>query len=87
METDETVSLAFLVALERLTPDERAVLVLREAFDYGFDDIADVVGKDPANCRQILKPRPQARGRRPPPVRPRSGRGPGGRPALPGGGA
>ena len=54
VETDETVSLAFLVALERLTPDERAVLVLREAFDYGFDEIADVVGKDPANCRQIL---------------------------------
>ena len=48
------MSLAFLVALERLTPDERAVLVLREAFDYGFDEIADVVGKDPANCRQIL---------------------------------
>jgi RNA polymerase sigma-70 factor, ECF subfamily len=54
VETDETVSLAFLVALERLSPDERAVLVLREAFDYGFDEIADVVGKDPANCRQIL---------------------------------
>ena len=54
VETDETVSLAFLVALERLTPDERAVLVLREAFDYGFDEISDVVGKDPANCRQIL---------------------------------
>jgi RNA polymerase sigma-70 factor (ECF subfamily) len=54
VETDETVSLAFLVALERLTPDERAVLVLREAFDYGFGEIAEVVGKDPANCRQIL---------------------------------
>jgi RNA polymerase sigma-70 factor, ECF subfamily len=54
VETDETVSLAFLVALERLTPDERAVLVLREAFDYGFDEIAEVVGKDPSNCRQIL---------------------------------
>src|SRR6476619_5300675 len=54
VETDETVSLAFLVALERLTPDERAVLVLREAFDYGFDEISGVVGKDPANCRQIL---------------------------------
>jgi RNA polymerase sigma-70 factor (ECF subfamily) len=54
VETDDTVSLAFLVALERLTPDERAVLVLREAFDYGFDEIAEIIGKDPANCRQIL---------------------------------
>ncbi len=54
VEVDETVSLAFLVALERLTPDERAVLVLREAFDYGFDEIGDVIGKDAGNCRQIL---------------------------------
>jgi RNA polymerase sigma-70 factor (ECF subfamily) len=54
VEEDETVSLAFLVALERLTPVERAVLVLREAFDYGFEEIAEIVGKDPANCRQIL---------------------------------
>jgi RNA polymerase sigma-70 factor (ECF subfamily) len=54
VETDDTISLAFLVALERLTPDERAVLVLREAFDYGFDEIAEVLGKDGANCRQIL---------------------------------
>jgi RNA polymerase sigma-70 factor (ECF subfamily) len=54
VETDDTVSLAFLVALERLTPDERAVLVLREAFDYGFDEIREIVGKDAANCRQIL---------------------------------
>src|SRR5215203_74848 len=45
VETDDTVSLAFLVALERLTPDERAVLVLREGFDYGFDEIGEIVGK------------------------------------------
>jgi RNA polymerase sigma-70 factor (ECF subfamily) len=54
VETDETIALAFLVALERLTPDERAVLVLREAFDYGFEEIGEIIGKDPANCRQIL---------------------------------
>jgi RNA polymerase sigma-70 factor (ECF subfamily) len=54
VEVDDTIALAFLVALERLTPDERAVLVLREAFDYGFDEIGEIVGKDPANCRQIL---------------------------------
>ena len=54
IEESETVSLAFLAALERLTPDERAVLVLREAFDYPFEEIATIVGKDPANCRQVL---------------------------------
>jgi RNA polymerase sigma-70 factor (ECF subfamily) len=54
LERSETISLAFLAALERLTPDERAVLVLREAFDYPFDEIGEIVGKDPANCRQIL---------------------------------
>ena len=54
VEESETISLAFLVALERLTPDERAVLVLREAFDYGFEEIGEILGKDQANCRQIL---------------------------------
>ena len=54
VEEDDTISLAFLVALERLTPDERAVLVLREAFDFGFEEIGEVIGKEPANCRQIL---------------------------------
>lgn len=54
VERDETISLAFLVALERLTPDERAVLVLRDAFDYDFAEIGEILGKEPANCRQIL---------------------------------
>src|SRR5919202_4091669 len=54
VEDEETISLAFLVLLERLTPEERAVLVLREAFDYGFAEIAEIVGKSEANCRQIL---------------------------------
>jgi RNA polymerase sigma-70 factor, ECF subfamily len=54
VEIDETVSLAFLLALERLSPDERAVLVLREAFDYRFDEIGEIIGKDATNCRQIL---------------------------------
>ena len=54
VEDEETISLAFLVLLERLTPEERAVLVLRDAFDYDFDQIAEVVGKSKANCRQIL---------------------------------
>jgi RNA polymerase sigma-70 factor (ECF subfamily) len=54
VETEETVSLAFLVLLERLSPDERAVLVLRESFDYPFADIAEILGITQANARQIL---------------------------------
>ena len=54
VEDEEEVSLAFLLLLERLRPDERAVLVLRESFDYPFEEIAEIVGKSVANCRQIL---------------------------------
>jgi len=49
----ESLSLAVLVLLESLTPVERAVFVLREAFDYGYDEIAAIVGKTEANCRQL----------------------------------
>jgi RNA polymerase sigma-70 factor (ECF subfamily) len=54
VEAEEAVSLAFLVLLERLNPDERAVLVLRESFDYGYADIAGILGISAANARQIL---------------------------------
>jgi RNA polymerase sigma-70 factor (ECF subfamily) len=54
LAVDESVSIAFLVVLERLTPVERAVFLLREVFDYEYSDIAHVLGKDEANCRQIL---------------------------------
>jgi RNA polymerase sigma-70 factor (ECF subfamily) len=49
----ESLSLAVLVLLESLSPVERAVFVLREAFDYGYDEIAGIVGKSEANCRQL----------------------------------
>jgi RNA polymerase sigma-70 factor (ECF subfamily) len=49
----ETLSMAVLVLLESLTPVERAVFVLREAFDYGYDEIAEIVDKSPANVRQL----------------------------------
>jgi RNA polymerase sigma-70 factor (TIGR02957 family) len=49
----DSVSLALLVLLERLTPAERAVFVLREAFGYGYRDIAAVLGLSEANCRQL----------------------------------
>jgi RNA polymerase sigma-70 factor (ECF subfamily) len=45
--------MAFLVLLERLSPVERAVFLLRDVFDVGFDEIADIVGKSEDNCRQI----------------------------------
>jgi RNA polymerase sigma factor (sigma-70 family) len=54
VEADESVSTAFLVLLERLSPVERAVFVLREVFGYGYDEIAAVVDKNEANCRQIM---------------------------------
>jgi RNA polymerase sigma-70 factor (TIGR02957 family) len=49
----ESLSLAVLVLLESLTPVERAVFVLREVFDYGYDEIAEIVDKSEANCRQL----------------------------------
>src|SRR3954452_18673302 len=54
VESEESVSLAMLVLLERLSPLERAVFVLRESFDFGFDEIAAIVERSEDNCRQIL---------------------------------
>jgi RNA polymerase sigma-70 factor (ECF subfamily) len=50
----DSLSLAFLVLLETLSPTERAVFVLREGFDCEFSDIARIVEKSEENCRQIL---------------------------------
>ena len=52
-ETADSLSLAFLVLLESLSPVERAVFLLREVFGYGYDEIARVVDKTEDNCRQI----------------------------------
>lgn len=54
LEMDETVSVAFLIMLEKLTPVERAVFLLREVFGYGYADVAAVAGKSEAACRQAL---------------------------------
>jgi RNA polymerase sigma-70 factor (ECF subfamily) len=48
------LSIAFLTLLERLTPEERAAFVLRDAFDCDYDDIAETIGKTPAACRQLV---------------------------------
>lgn len=49
----ESVSMAMLVVLETLSPDERAVFVLREVFGFGYDEIASAVGKSTAAVRQM----------------------------------
>jgi RNA polymerase sigma-70 factor (ECF subfamily) len=54
VETEETVSMAMLMLLERLTPVERAVFVLRESFDLDYAEIAEIVDRSEDNCRQIL---------------------------------
>jgi RNA polymerase sigma-70 factor, ECF subfamily len=51
---DESLSMAFLVMLERLTPVERAVFLLREVFAYEYPEIAAILSQSEANCRQIL---------------------------------
>lgn len=53
-ELHESLSLAFLVLLEQLTPVERAVFLLREVFDYGYGEIAEILGKEEAACRQVF---------------------------------
>ncbi|MBA3264482.1 MAG: RNA polymerase sigma-70 factor [Thermoleophilaceae bacterium] len=52
-ETADSLSLAFLVLLESLSPEQRAVFLLREVFDYPYDQIAQIVGKTEANVRQL----------------------------------
>ena len=53
VELADSVSMAMLLVLETLTPNERAVFVLREVFDLAYDEIAEAVGKSPAAVRQI----------------------------------
>lgn len=48
------LSMAFLAVLERLAPEERAAFLLREVFDSGYDDVARILGKSQAACRQIV---------------------------------
>lgn len=53
-ELSDTLSMAFLVLMESLSPVERAVFLLRETFGYDYDRIAAIVEKSEANCRQIF---------------------------------
>ncbi|HEX6934624.1 MAG TPA: RNA polymerase sigma-70 factor [Streptosporangiaceae bacterium] len=53
-ELADSLSMAFLVLLEALSPVERAVFMLREVFGYGYKEVARITGKSEANCRQIF---------------------------------
>ncbi|MFC1438549.1 RNA polymerase sigma factor SigJ [Streptacidiphilus sp. N1-10] len=50
---DESISMAFLVVLESMTPAERVALVLHDVFRYSFAEVAEIVGRSPAACRQL----------------------------------
>jgi RNA polymerase sigma-70 factor (ECF subfamily) len=53
VEEADSLSTAFLLLLDRLTPVERAVFLLHDVFDYGYDEVAPIVGKSQDNCRQL----------------------------------
>ena len=53
-EVADSLSLAFLVLLESLSPEQRAAFLLREVFDYPYDQIAAIVGKSDDNVRQLV---------------------------------
>jgi RNA polymerase sigma factor (sigma-70 family) len=50
---DESVSMAFLVVLESMTPAERVAFILHDVFGYAFAEVAEIVGRTPAACRQL----------------------------------
>jgi RNA polymerase sigma-70 factor, ECF subfamily len=54
VELAESLTMAFMVLLESLTPLERAAFLLREVFDYDYVEIAGIVGKSEASCRQMI---------------------------------
>ena len=64
---DESVSMAFLVVLESMTPAERVALILHDVFGYPFAEVAEITGRTPVACRQLAsKARRRARATQPP---------------------
>jgi RNA polymerase sigma factor (sigma-70 family) len=64
---DESISMAFLVVLESMSPAERVAFVLHDVFRYSFAEVADVVGRTPGACRQLASSaRRRLQGARPP---------------------
>jgi hypothetical protein len=52
-EMADSLSLAFLTLLESLSPEQRAAFLLHDVFDYGYDEVAEIVGKSEDNARQL----------------------------------
>jgi RNA polymerase sigma factor (sigma-70 family) len=50
---DESITMAFLVVLESMTPPERVAFILHDVFRYPFSEVAEIVGRSPAACRQL----------------------------------
>jgi RNA polymerase sigma factor (sigma-70 family) len=68
---DDSITMAFLVVLESMTPAERVVFVLHDVFRYPFAEVAEVVGRSPAACRQLAtSARRRIRASRPAATRP-----------------
>src|SRR5262249_34295396 len=62
----ESVTLAFMLLLETLSPEERAAFLLREVFEYEYQEIAETLDTTPANCRQLVhRAKERLRDRRP----------------------
>jgi RNA polymerase sigma-70 factor (ECF subfamily) len=66
VERADSLSMAFLVLLETLSPEQRAAFLLHDVFDYGYDEVAEIVGTTQANARQLTaRARRHVRQRRP----------------------
>ncbi len=55
LEAAESLTMSFMLLLERLSPAERAAFLLHDVFDYPFDQVAAMVGKTPAACRKLAE--------------------------------
>jgi len=70
---DESINMAFLVMLESMTPAERVAFILHNVFRYSFAEVAEVVGRSPAACRQLASSARRPVGASPAPVAPIAG--------------
>jgi len=75
LEDAESVTMAFLVLLEKLQPTERAVFLLKRVFDYSHDEIAEILGRPAAYCRKAYQRAREHLGREKPRFRPRHDEG------------
>jgi DNA-directed RNA polymerase specialized sigma24 family protein len=67
---DETVSMAFLVVLDSMTPAQRVAFILHDVFRYSFAEVAEIVGRTPAACRQLASSARRRVRAAPPPATP-----------------